>query len=75
MEFDFIFVLGLLIAVFAVPSFARAYADKVRPSQAVLIALIGGGMMYYATVMNPGAYGFSTIDDVVLRVIGWILNE
>lgn len=74
-EFDFIFVLGLVIAVFSVPSFARAYADKRRPSQALLIAVIGGGMMYYASVMNPDAYSLSTIDDVVLRVMGWILNE
>ncbi|MEL6839299.1 MAG: hypothetical protein AAFP85_08395 [Pseudomonadota bacterium] len=75
MEFDFIFVLGLLIAVFSVPSFASAYADKRRPSRALLLVLIGGGMIYYAIVMNPGAYSFATVDDVILRVIGWILNE
>lgn len=75
MEFDFIFVLGLLIAVFAVPSFASAYADKRRPSRALLIAVLGGGMIYYAIMMNPGVYSLSTIDDVVLRVIGWVLNE
>ncbi len=75
MEFDFIFVLGLLIAVFAVPSFASAYADKRRPSRALLLVLIGGGIIYYAIVMNPGAYSLSTVDETVLRVIGWLLNE
>jgi hypothetical protein len=52
-----------------------AYADKRRPTQPLLIAIIGGGMVYYATVMNPGVYSLSTIDDVILGVIGWILNE
>jgi hypothetical protein len=32
-------------------------------------------MVYYAIVMNPGVYSLSTIDDVILGVIGWILNE
>jgi hypothetical protein len=74
-EFDFIFVLGLLIALFGVPSFVSSYADKRRPTQAFLIFLIGGGMVFYATVMNPGVYTLSTIDDTILKVIGWILNE
>jgi hypothetical protein len=74
-EFDSIFVFGLLIAAFAVPSFVSAYADKRRPTQPLLIGIIGGGMVYYAIVMNPGVYSLSTIDDVILGVIGWILNE
>lgn len=75
MEFDIIFVLGLLIAAFAIPSFVAAYADKRRPRQALVMMLIGGGMMYYGFVMNPGVYSLSTIDDVILRVIGGFLNE
>ena len=75
MEFDFIFVLGLLVAAFGVPSLVSAYADKRRPTRAIMIFLIGGGMIYYAIVMNPGAYSVATIDDVILIVIGRILNE
>ena len=75
MEFDFIFVLGLLIAAFGVPSFAGSYADSRRPYQALLLFLIGGGMMYYANVMNPDVYSLSTIDDAILRVVGWVLTE
>ncbi|MDX8352748.1 hypothetical protein [Cognatiyoonia sp. IB215182] len=75
MEFDVIFVLGLLLALFSAPSFASAYADKRRPTQALLTVLIGAGMIYYAVVMNPGVYAVDQVDDVVLRVIGWVLNE
>lgn len=75
MEFDFIFVLGLLVVAFGVPSFVGAYANKRRPTRAFVIFLIGGAMIYYAIVMNPGAYSLSTIDDVILTVIGRILNQ
>ena len=75
MEFDFIFVLGLLIAACGVPSFAGAYAEKRRPTKAFMILLAGGAMVYYATVMNPGAYSLETADDVIVSVIGRILNQ
>ena len=75
MEFDFIFVLGVVIAALGVPSFAASYAERNRPMQALLLFLIGGGMMYYAIVMNPGGYSLTTVDDAILRVVGWVLNE
>lgn len=74
MEFDIIFVLGLLIAAFCVPSFVSAYANKRRPTQSLILLLIGGGMIYYAIVMNPGVYSLSTVDDVILTVVGRFLN-
>jgi hypothetical protein len=73
-EFDIIFVLGLLIAAFCVPSFVSAYANKRRPTQSLILLLIGGGMIYYAIVMNPGVYSLSTVDDVILTVVGRFLN-
>ena len=75
MEFDFIFVLGLLVAAFGVPTLAGAYVNKRRPTRAFLVFLVGGAMIYYAIIMNPGAYSLSTVDDVILNVIGRILNQ
>ncbi len=75
MEFDYIFVLGLMMLACGVPSFAGAYAEKRRPTKAFVIFLIGGAMIYYAMIMNPGVYSLSTIDDVILTVIGRFVNE
>ncbi|WP_341368647.1 hypothetical protein [Yoonia sp. BS5-3] len=75
MEFDIIFVLGLLVVAFGIPSFAGAYAEKRRPTRAIVVFLIGGAMIYYAIIMNPGAYSLATIDDTILTVIGRFLNE
>lgn len=75
MAFDNIFVLGLLTLACGVPSLAGAYAERRRPSKAFLIFLIGGAMVYYANAMNPDTYSLSTMDDVILAVIGRLLNQ
>ncbi len=74
LDFDLIFVAGLVIGAFAIPAFVSAYSDKRRPKFAVLLALVGGGMAAYAVNQNPGAYSVAGVPDLFVQVIGTYLN-
>jgi hypothetical protein len=74
MDFDLIFVIGVALAAFAIPSFVSAYADRRWPKQAVLMLLIGAGAIAYAMQENPDTYSVTTIDDTILVVLGRYLN-
>ena len=74
MDFDLIFVIGVALAAFAIPSFVSAYADRRWPKQAVLMLLIGSGAIAYAMQENPDTYSVTTIDDTILVVLGRYLN-
>jgi hypothetical protein len=74
MDFDLIFVIGVALAAFAIPSFVSAYADRRWPKQAVLMLLIAGGAIVYAMRENPDVYSIAAIDDTILTVLGRYLN-
>ena len=74
MDFDLIFVIGVALAAFSIPSLVSAYADRRWPKQAVLMLLIGGGAVAYAMQENPGVYGVATVDDVIVDVLGRYVN-
>ena len=74
MDFDLIFVVGVVIAAFAIPSLVSAYADRRWPRQAVFMVLLGGLAIAYAMQENPGVYAVDTFDDVIVDVLGRYLN-
>lgn len=74
MDFDLIFVIGVTLAAFSIPSFVSAYADRRWPKQAVLMLLIAGGAIAYANQENPDVYSLATVDDTILLVLGRYLN-
>ena len=74
MDFDLIFVIGVALAAFAVPSFVSAYADRRWPKQAALMLLIAGGALVYAAQENPDVYSIGAVDDTILVVLGRYLN-
>jgi uncharacterized membrane protein len=74
MDVDLIFVVGIALAAFAIPSFVSAYADRRWPIQAALMLLIGGGAVMFAMQENPESYSVATIDDTILVVLGRYLN-
>ncbi|MDP5085940.1 MAG: hypothetical protein NWQ23_11010 [Yoonia sp.] len=74
MDFDLIFVIGVALAAFAVPSLVSAYADRRWPKQAALMLIIGGGAVAYAMQENPGVYSVATIDEVIVGVLGRYVN-
>ena len=75
MDFDLIFVVGVALIAFAIPSLVSAYSDRRWPKIAALMVLIGGCSIAWAAQQNPGAYSFETVDDVIVSVIGSFVNS
>lgn len=74
MDLDLIFVLGLIVGAFSIPSFVNAYSDN-RPFRTpALMLLVAAAMIYYPIYENPSAYSIATVDNVILEVIGRYVN-
>lgn len=74
LDYDLIFVLGVVIAAFAVPALVSALVNKRLPKLGVLLLVLGGGMAGFAMQQVPDAYSFETLDDVAVSVLGRYLN-
>ncbi len=75
MDFDLIFVIGLAVIAFAIPSAVSAYSDRRWPRAAIFMLLLGGGAVAYAMQENPGAYTLETLGDVIVGVVGSLVNR
>lgn len=70
MDFDLIFVVGVLCCAFAIPATVSAFSDRRLPRVGVLFLLVGGLSIAYAAQENPDAYSLQTIDEVFVDVVG-----
>lgn len=70
MDTDTVFVMGLFIAIFSVPSMVSAWSDGHVPRVASIVAILGGGMMVWAHSQQVGGYKFDEIPDLIIQVIG-----
>ncbi|PJI86367.1 hypothetical protein BC777_2736 [Yoonia maricola] len=75
MDFDHIFVLGIVLIAFAIPSAVSAYSDGQRPKTALIMALLGAGAIIFVVRENPGVYALDTVDDVIVTVVGDLINN
>jgi hypothetical protein len=69
MDTDLIFVVGVFIAVLAVPAIISAFMDGRVPRAPALIVVIAALMIGYAVQARPMTYTVGGIPDAVLRVI------
>ena len=74
MDNDFILVLGMLIAILGVPSLISAFSSSRPPRMALILFVIGGGMISWAITQQPGSYTFDNLPDVVTGVIAKIIR-
>ena len=74
MDSDLIFVVGLLLGAFAIPSFVSAYADKRWPWMALVMALAAGGAIYHVKGEDPDRYTVAAVDNIVVEVLGRYIN-
>ncbi|MEM6595037.1 MAG: hypothetical protein AAF672_09615 [Pseudomonadota bacterium] len=70
MENDLIMVLGMVIAVLAVPGIFSSIVDGNPPRAATIAVVVGGGMIIYAVYNTPGGYALNDIPNVIARVVG-----
>ena len=74
MDPDLFFVGGLAVCVFSIPAIASALLDGRAPRLPAYLIVIGGLMVGYAVQQKPNAYGFDTVQDTIVRVIGRYTN-
>lgn len=69
MDPDLTLTLGLMIAAFSVPGVLSALSDRRAPRASAVTVLIGGCLILYATMTNPGGYEVTDVPDVFVRVM------
>jgi uncharacterized membrane protein len=69
MDTDLLFVMGMVLGVFTIPSIASALLDGRPPRTPAILIIIGALMIGYAIQQKPGTYGFDTIPDTLSRVV------
>ena len=68
------FVVGLVVGGFSIPSIMGALADGRVPRAASIAILVAGGLIVLAIRQNPGGYDISDIPDVFVSVVGRYIN-
>lgn len=69
MDPDLIFAIGVLLAVFSVPSIISALSEGRAPRVSAVMIIGGGSLIVWALRERPDAYSFWEIPDVFIRVI------
>ena len=70
MDPDLIFIIGVVLGVFSVPSIMSAIADGRAPRMAALIIILSGAMILWAVTEKPGGYSFTEIPHLFVTVVG-----
>jgi len=74
MQYDLILTVGVVILAFAIPAMVSAYSENRVPRIAVVILLIGGGLVAWAVTQKPEGYTLSDVPRAFVRVIGQYLH-
>ncbi|MCW1954414.1 MAG: hypothetical protein KIH71_000715 [Roseobacter sp.] len=74
MDYDLYLVIGLVIAVFAVPAVVSALADNRTPRAAAVVLMISGGLVAWAAASKPTGYTLDQIPDVIISVVARYLG-
>ncbi len=69
MDTDLALILGLVMALLAVPAAISAWSDGRPPRGPALTVLIAGGLILYAVMSKPGGYSLAEVPDVFLTVV------
>lgn len=74
MNTDLMLVIGIVLAVLAVPSVLSALNDGRAPRLAAVVVLIAGGLLVVALSQKPGGYELRDIPNAFYRVIAQLRN-
>lgn len=70
---DLPFVIGIVLAVLALPALFSALADGRRPRAAAIMAGSACVLVVWAIVSHPGGYRIEDIPEVIVRVVARFL--
>ena len=74
MDTDLIFVVGLVLAPFPIPSIVSAWSERRVPRTAAIVVVVGCAMIVWALTQKPGGYRLEQVPDVIVGVIGRLIN-
>lgn len=74
MDPDLIFVVGLVLAVFSVPSILSAFSEGRAPRVAAFTVVAAGVMVVWAIQTKPGGYSLSEIPNIFVQVVAKYLT-
>ncbi len=74
MDPDLLFIIGLILAVFSVPSILSAFSEGRAPRVAAITIVIAGALVVWAIKENPDGYSFKEIPDTFVRVVARYLT-
>jgi hypothetical protein len=74
MDYDLILTLGMVLLALSLPSFLGAWVEGRLSRSGVFMVVLAVGMIGWAVHSRPEAYRFQQLPDVVLGVIGRMIN-
>lgn len=70
---DLYLVVGITLAVLAIPSFLSAWSSDRSPRVPAIMTMIAGVLLVLALTGRPGGYRLTEVPDVFMRVIGGLM--
>jgi len=70
---DVYLVVGITLAVLAIPSFLSAWSSDRSPRVPAIMTMIAGVLLVLALTGKPGGYRLTEVPDVFMRVIGGLM--
>lgn len=67
---DTYLVIGIILAVLAIPSFLNAWSSDRSPRVPAIMTLISGTLIVLAVTGRSGGYRLTDVPDAFIRVIG-----
>lgn len=74
MDYDLALVIGLTVGIFSIPAVVSSITEHRPPRVAAIALMIAGGLVAWATMKRPGGYELAEIPQVVVQVIGRLVN-
>ena len=72
--FDMWLVGGMAVLVLSIPAFVSAWSDRRAPAAALVLILLGGGMVLFGLTESPDGYTLADLPEAVIRVVAWIVR-
>ena len=70
MDNDLLFVIGLVLGGFSVPSIISALSEGRAPRVASIVVVLSGVMVVHAISYMPGGYQINDIPQIFIDVVG-----
>ena len=74
MHADYFLVIGVVMGVFALPSFLNAFTEARFPRVAIALTALSVSCVAFANALTPQGYVMADLPRVFVRVLGPLIN-